>query len=69
MRRVFRFIRALYRYILYGKRVDFDTYVGRLEKCRDCGMVDRDGWSCGSCGCYLVHKAKMDTEDCPEKRW
>ena len=70
MGRIFRFIRALFRYAVYGhfKDVGFKRYVNRLEKCAVCDKL-RDNWTCGVCGCYLTKKAKWVTECCPENRW
>ena len=69
MKRVFRFIKAVWRYILYGKRVTFNQFVDRLDICRDCPNLKKDNWTCGICGCYLDKKTKMSTEKCPENKW
>lgn len=69
MRRFFRFLRALWRYILYGHRVDFDTYCNRLENCRMCEHFKESNWTCGICGCFLTKKAPMNTEHCPDGKW
>lgn len=67
--RLFRFIKALWKYFLYGKRVDYDTFVNRLIICNYCDKLDRDKWSCKECGCYLTKKCKMNTEKCPNGKW
>ena len=67
--RLIRFIKALWRYIWFGKRVSFDEYVSRLEKCGWCECLDDQKWKCKSCGCYLTKKAKMSTEKCPKEKW
>ena len=69
MRRICRFIKALWRYILYGKRVEYFEFVNRLSVCAACGFADRENWKCRICGCYLIKKAKMNTECCPKKKW
>lgn len=69
MARIIRFIKALWRYILYGNRVSFDEYIVRLDKCYRCDDIDLDKWTCKKCGCYLTKKAKMSTEKCPENKW
>jgi len=67
--RIFRFIKALWRYIFYGKRVSFGLYVSRLYICDQCSNLNRDKWTCNKCGCYLDKKAKMSTEKCPDNKW
>lgn len=69
MKRLFRFIKALWRYTLYGNRVDFDVYVKRLEKCNACPNFNDANWTCKVCGCYMTKKAKMSTENCSENKW
>jgi len=69
MRRIFRFIKALWRYILYGKRTTFEIYCLRLNCCSYCRHFKEENWTCGICGCFVVKKAKMDTEACPERKW
>lgn len=69
MKRIFRFLKALWRYILYGHRVSFGEYCERLDKCRVCEKFNDVNWTCGVCGCFLTKKAKMDTESCPDGKW
>lgn len=73
MKRIFRFIKALWRYIWYGNKVSFVEYVSRLDECCICtdfGTDDNpDKWVCGKCGCYVTKKAKMSTERCPKDKW
>lgn len=73
MRRVIRFIKALWRYILYGNKVSFTEYVNRLNICRDCielnPDINADRYTCKICGCYLTKKVKMSTEKCPKNKW
>lgn len=67
--RIIIFLKAIVRYILFGKRVSFNDYVYRLTVCKTCNNVDKDNWSCKKCGCYLDKKAKMNTENCPDDKW
>lgn len=69
MRRIIRFVKALWKYILYGDRVSFNQYVDRMKVCSECLMFRNDNWTCGKCGCYIDKKAKMTTESCPENKW
>ena len=71
--RVIRFLKALFRYIFYGKKVSFVDYVSRLDACCRCTAfgsdTNADKWTCGVCGCYVTKKAKMSTEKCPHDKW
>ena len=67
--RIFRFIKALWRYIWFGNRVPFEDYVSRLKVCDNCTCLNRDKWNCDVCGCYVTKKAKMSTEKCPKDKW
>ena len=69
MRRIFRFIKALWRYMWYGNRVSFDTYITRLNSCKGCKYINKEKWTCNNCGCYLIKKCKMSTEKCPIGKW
>ena len=69
MKRIIRFIKALYKYILYGKRVTFVKYCDRLNICCICSDFDSEKWTCKKCGCYVDKKAKMSTEICPKHLW
>jgi len=69
MRRIIRFVKALWKYILYGDRVSFNQYVDRMKVCSECPMFRNDNWTCGKCGCYIDKKAKMTTESCPDNKW
>lgn len=67
--RIIRFIKAIVRYIRFGRRVSIYEYINRLTICKDCNNFDNEKWICGTCGCYLDKKAKMNTEKCPEDKW
>ena len=69
MRRIFRFLKSLWKYILYGKRVSFEMYCTRLSCCEYCPFMDKEKWTCTVCGCYVDKKTKMSTESCPRYRW
>ena len=69
MKRIFRFIKALCKYILHGKRIGFHEYEFRIGVCDVCYHLDADKWKCRKCGCYVDKKAKMSTEECPEGYW
>lgn len=69
MKRICRFIKALWKYILFGKRVSFIQYITRLTDCEYCSYLDQNNWTCKICGCYVDKKAKMSTEKCPEHKW
>lgn len=73
MKRIFRFIKAMWRYIWFGHQVSFNEYVSRLDKCCKCDYfgsdTNADRWICKYCGCYLTKKAKMSTEKCPKDKW
>jgi hypothetical protein len=67
MKRVFKFIKALITYLLWGEQVSFEDYVNRLIECHNC--EDRKSDICGNCGCILHKKAKWSTEGCPKNKW
>lgn len=69
MKRVCRFLKSLWKYLLYGKRVAFNNFVVRLEFCNWCEDMDKENWKCNACGCYVHKKAKMSTERCPKNKW
>ena len=69
MRRLIRFIKALYKYIRFGKQTPIDVYITRLTICKSCNNFNHEKWTCKICGCYLDKKAKMNTENCPESKW
>ena len=67
--RILRFIKALFKYILFGNKVSVETYKERLDLCDDCPYENRKKMVCGKCGCYLTAKLRMSTEKCPEGKW
>lgn len=67
--RIVRFLKALWRYVLFGKRVSFQDYIYRLSKCNNCINLNTENWTCERCGCYVDKKCKMNTETCPNKIW
>jgi len=64
---VFRFIKALIKYILWGEQVTQLVYDQRITKCEKCD--DRCGSTCCICGCYLSKKAQWSSESCPKNKW
>ena len=67
--RVIRFLKAIFKYILYGQQTSIDIYIDRLTICRNCNNFNCEKWICKKCGCYLDKKAKMNTESCPDDKW
>ena len=67
MIRVFRFIKALLKYILWGEQVTQLVYDERIAKCEKC--KDRCGRTCCLCGGYLSKKAQWSSESCPKNKW
>ena len=67
MIRLFRFIKALVKYMIWGETVDQRVYDTRLEICSNCN--DKCGKTCCICGCYLSKKAKWSSEVCPKNKW
>jgi len=65
--RVFRFLKALLKYLFIGNKVSFEEYSDRIATCSDC--ESRCGRNCCECGCLLVKKAKWSTESCPKNKW
>ncbi len=67
MMRIFRFLKALIKYIIWGSQVTADKYNDRILICNTCS--DKCGDKCCICGCYLNKKAKWSTESCPKNKW
>lgn len=67
--RIFRFLKALIKYIIFGNRVSFSLFYDRLSECVKCDNCDDEEWKCKKCGCYLDKKCKWDTEKCPDEKW
>lgn len=67
--RIIRFLKSLWRYILYGKRVNLSDYIHRLCVCNKCAFFNNTNWTCKTCGCYIDKKCKMNTEKCPNNFW
>jgi len=51
MKRIVRFIIALFKYIVWGDQVTSDKYNSRISICNQCS--DKCGSKCCICGCYL----------------
>ncbi len=65
--RVIRFLIALVKYLLWGDRVDTQTYDKRITACISCEHLNDK--KCGICGCYVKKKARWSSEDCPKNKW
>lgn len=73
-RRFVSSIARMLRRVLYGKPtgVPTETYQRRLDVCHGCPRIDRTlahHPRCSVCNCFLVLKASISTESCPEGRW
>lgn len=67
MKRVFRFIRALYNYICFGQDVTPEIHKYRHDICMNCEKLS--GKTCSICGCFVKTKTKWSTEKCPIDKW
>jgi len=67
MKRFFKFISALTKYIFFGNRVSVAIYNNRTATCNQCD--DKCGKKCCVCGCDIKTKAKWSTESCPKNNW
>lgn len=50
-------------------KVSDDTYAERLSTCVVCPHYLQDTGQCGICTCFVLNKARMATETCPDHRW
>lgn len=67
MTRLFRFIWALIKYILFGSTVSSEIYQNRLNECNSCIYLKDK--VCNLCTCDVRKKAKWSTEVCPKNKW
>lgn len=44
-------------------------YAERVQTCDACPHLLREEMRCGLCGCFVEHKAKWQTSNCPDNRW
>ena len=44
-------------------------YAERVQECDACPHLDRENMRCGLCGCFVEHKARWQTSNCPDHRW
>ena len=51
------------------KKVDDETFNGRMDICRGCEHFNKETTQCNSCGCYLNVKAAWNSEKCPLDKW
>jgi hypothetical protein len=40
-----------------------------LKICAACPWLIEQGYRCGICGCFLIHKVKLQTWHCPKNFW
>lgn len=48
-------------------QVDEETYEKRLNRCRECDLLNAG--TCGACGCYVELRAAAKVGTCPHKHW
>lgn len=65
--KVFRFIFALIKFIVFGEEVTEAEAKARMAQCNTC--IFRQDKKCGKCGCDLHKKTKWSSESCPINRW
>ena len=51
--------------------VNMRDYKQRVRACGNCPHLKTKRMQCGLCGCFVEHKAKMKTAQCPDtpQRW
>lgn len=69
MKRIFRFLKAIIKYILFGKVLDNKTIQKRISICNSCELYDKTHDKCEKCGCYIHFKCILNTEICPINKW
>jgi hypothetical protein len=68
--RAINFFRAMGRMLASGgKTVSAEDYEARLTVCDVCEMRSGKWCTHKDCGCDLLFKAALATEDCPIKKW
>jgi len=65
--KIFRFIKALMKFIFTGGKVSKERYTYRENICNLCSNKEKN--ICGICGCVLKYKLKWSTEECPLEKW
>lgn len=72
-RRIINFAEALAKFGSNPGLVDDETFDARITACTECEPPDgyRNGRVCEhpDCGCLLVAKARVRSQDCPIGRW
>lgn len=48
-------------------QVDEETYEKRLNRCRECDLLNAG--TCSACGCYVELRAAAKVGTCPHKHW
>ena len=52
-------------------KVDDDTYINRINRCKQCDKLNKSSMRCNICGCFIQVKAKYKgaSFECPEGKW
>jgi hypothetical protein len=72
LRRAMNFGKAVVRHVADGgAKVSDEVYEKRLSTCRQCDLCDKSRMVCAhsSCGCFLIIKARWQSESCPLQKW
>ena len=70
MRQIAGFIKSLFLNIKSGfKHVSNSDYKDRIDICKACHFLNHKENRCTDCGCYVVVKARLKVEDCPQGYW
>lgn len=72
LRRAWNYFHALWRHLKNRRlMVSRNTHQARLRICQECTSYEPTKQLCleRNCGCYVHHKARWASEDCPLRRW
>ena len=69
MKRLIRFIKAIIKYLTYGKLLDNETAQKHIDICHNCEFYNENKDKCNKCGCYIRIKCMLSTESCPINKW
>lgn len=52
-------------------KVNDDTYINRINRCKECDKLNKSSMRCNICGCFIQVKAryKGSSFECPEGKW
>lgn len=51
------------------KTVSTNEYKQRLNICKECDFFDKEQGRCKICGCFMVAKGWLASENCPKNLW